>query len=322
MNNLAEYFHRSGQFYYILFDLKGNCKYVNPLFHKEFSHICPDFCDHKFADCIAEGEVEKFKTVVEESLRNPDEVFRTDVKMKTSPGISICWEISACKEEIGIPNCVQAIGIVKNNKQALAGQAESPFGELPERYRAFEKSAEGLWMFESAEPVSVTDSPDTIIEYWKKKSYLVECNDNLARMYGFSKAEELIGVSLDQMMDFSDSQKVDNLKQFIRNDFQTTTVETKEFDRNGKAKYFLNQMTGIVENGKVKRVWGTQQDITEQRQAEQQLLESELFYRNLFANSLDGVLITDADGVVTFASPSITPILGYGTDEILVKNTF
>jgi len=322
MNNLAEYFHRSGQFYYILFDLKGNCKYVNPLFHKEFSHICPDFCDHKLADCIAEGEVEKFKTVVEESLRNPDEVFRTDVKMKTSPGISICWEISACKEEIGIPNCVQAIGIEKNNKQALAGQAESPFGELPERYRAFEKSAEGLWIFESAEPVSVTDSPDTIIEYWKKKSYLVECNDNLARMYGFSKAEELIGVSLDQMMDFSDSQKVDNLKQFIRNDFQTTTVETKEFDRNGKAKYFLNQMTGIVENGKVKRVWGTQQDITEQRQAEQQLLESELFYRNLFANSLDGVLITDADGVVTFASPSITPILGYGADEILGKNTF
>lgn len=35
MNNLAEYFHRSGQFYYILFDLKGYCKYVNPLFQKE-----------------------------------------------------------------------------------------------------------------------------------------------------------------------------------------------------------------------------------------------------------------------------------------------
>jgi PAS domain S-box-containing protein len=49
---------------------------------------------------------------------------------------------------------------------------------------------------------------------------------------------------------------------------------------------------------------------------------SELFYHNLFANSLDGVLLCDEKGLITFASPSITPILGYSTDEITGTNTF
>jgi len=50
--------------------------------------------------------------------------------------------------------------------------------------------------------------------------------------------------------------------------------------------------------------------------------QSELFYRSLFSNSLDGVLLTDERGWITFASPSITPILGYSIDEITGTNTF
>jgi PAS domain S-box-containing protein len=62
--------------------------------------------------------------------------------------------------------------------------------------------------------------------------------------------------------------------------------------------------------------------ITELRKAEQQLQKSELFYRNLFANSLDGVLITDERGIITFASASIKQILGYSIEDLLGKSTF
>lgn len=53
-----------------------------------------------------------------------------------------------------------------------------------------------------------------------------------------------------------------------------------------------------------------------------QLKKSEQFYRSLIADSLDGVLLTDAAGTITFASPAIKRILGYETDEILGHNAF
>lgn len=50
--------------------------------------------------------------------------------------------------------------------------------------------------------------------------------------------------------------------------------------------------------------------------------QKEMFYQNLFTNSLDGLLLTDEMGFITFASSSITPILGYSNDEVLGTNTF
>jgi len=46
---------------------------------------------------------------------------------------------------------------------------------------------------------------------------------------------------------------------------------------------------------------------------------SELFYRNLIANSLDGILVTDEKGLIRFASTSTHRILGYDDQEIIGK---
>ncbi|MBL7724480.1 MAG: PAS domain S-box protein [Chitinophagaceae bacterium] len=322
--SLTDYFRQSGQFYYLLIDLKGNLTFVNPLFQKDFDHISPDFPGQPVSKIFQEEEAKKIDTVFKQCVQSPGQLIKVVLKLILSDNnyCEIAWEVAAFADESGNAKLVQAIGIQNFHGDINVQESGSVSGKLSERYKAFEKSAEGLWLFESSEPVIITDPPEKIVEYWKRNSWLVECNDNLARMYGFDKADEIIGTSLDQLMDFSDPERVENLKEFIRNGFQTTTVETREFDRNGKIKHFLNQMTGIVENGMVRRVWGTQQDITEQRQAEQQLKTSELFYRNLFSNSLDGILIANIEGVITFASPSITSILGYTTEEVLGKNTF
>ena len=50
--------------------------------------------------------------------------------------------------------------------------------------------------------------------------------------------------------------------------------------------------------------------------------QSELFYRNLIAESLDGIVLTDEKGIISFASPSMTEILGYDTEEVIGKSTF
>ena len=54
--------------------------------------------------------------------------------------------------------------------------------------------------------------------------------------------------------------------------------------------------------------------------AEKQLQESELFYKNLIGDSLDGILLTDETGKIKFAADSIINILGYEMEELIGKN--
>ncbi len=62
--------------------------------------------------------------------------------------------------------------------------------------------------------------------------------------------------------------------------------------------------------------------MSEESKAEEQLRQNELFYRNLIVESLDGVLLTDEEGVIHFTSPSVTGILGYEPDEINGRTVF
>lgn len=67
---------------------------------------------------------------------------------------------------------------------------------------------------------------------------------------------------------------------------------------------------------------GTLTDIQELKTKEEQLRKSEQFYHNLIANSLDGILLTEADGTITYSSKSVTDIMGYEESDLLGKNAF
>lgn len=67
---------------------------------------------------------------------------------------------------------------------------------------------------------------------------------------------------------------------------------------------------------------GTITDVQELKAKEQQVQKSEKFYYSLFANSLDGILLTEADGTITYSSTSVQDILGYEEDDLLGKNAF
>ncbi len=60
-------------------------------------------------------------------------------------------------------------------------------------------------------------------------------------------------------------------------------------------------------------------DITERKNAEKALKESEEKYRNIIENMLDGFYKADANGNVTLINSSITKILGFSKDEIIGK---
>ena len=62
-------------------------------------------------------------------------------------------------------------------------------------------------------------------------------------------------------------------------------------------------------------------DISDRKRAEEMLRASETRFRALIENSVDGILLCDAAGIHLYASPSMSRILGFSTDELLGQNT-
>ncbi|RYY91075.1 MAG: PAS domain S-box protein, partial [Chitinophagaceae bacterium] len=56
--------------------------------------------------------------------------------------------------------------------------------------------------------------------------------------------------------------------------------------------------------------------------SEEALQRRERFYHGLIADALDGILLLDAQGNITFASPSVRHVLGYDYQEVLGKSGF
>jgi len=255
---LKEYFAYSDRFFYFLTAGNGRLIFVNP---RLLSFACsgnpsPDQVVSMFQDPPA-------LIRLLDHCRQQKGIVSAELEIRSAGGIvhAVGWEFSVCLSATGEEQ-VQATGILLNSTVSMVGGMA---GKMADVRKAYEQTKEGLWRFDSEQPVSVSEDPSKIIAYWRSHSRLAECNDNMARMYGYEKAEELLGARLDELIDFSDQQKMAGLQQFIQNRFKTTTVETREIDRYGRIKYFRNSMEGLVENGQITSVWGTQQDITGQR---------------------------------------------------------
>src|SRR5918992_47516 len=190
--------------------------------------------------------------------------------------------------------------------------------ESEERYRSFfEQSNEGIWRFELEEPCPIDLAPDEQIEFFYRHSYLAECNDAMARMYGYARAEEIVGARLEDLLSSSIPENVQYLKDFVRSGYRLVDTESQEVDRHGDTKYFLNNLTGIVENGSLMRAWGTQRDITERKQAEEELRESEERFRGTFEQAAVGIAHVATDGHWLRVNRRFCDIVGYEKEELL-----
>ncbi|MCJ7546796.1 MAG: PAS domain S-box protein [Deltaproteobacteria bacterium] len=67
---------------------------------------------------------------------------------------------------------------------------------------------------------------------------------------------------------------------------------------------------------------GFYRDITERKQAEEKLRESEEKYRDLVENINDILYATDEKGIVTYVSPAIESLSGYAPSEIIGRSFF
>jgi PAS domain S-box-containing protein len=145
-----------------------------------------------------------------------------------------------------------------------------------ERYRSFiAQSSEGVSRLE-IDPAVPTNLPEEEqVDRLYAGARIAECNDAMARMYGYDEARELIGTRLADLHNVADPTNREQIRAFLRAGYRVADSETRERDREGRPRVFLNNVVGFVENGQLVRVWGTQRDVTAQRHLEEQFRQSQ-----------------------------------------------
>jgi PAS domain S-box-containing protein len=177
--------------------------------------------------------------------------------------------------------------------------AEEALRQSEEGYRRFvAQSSEGIYHEDLDAPLSIDLPEDELVHHILHDSYLAECNDAMARMYGFTAGRELVGKRLTEMLIADDPRNLEMTREYIRSGFKLMDHESHEVDIHGDPKVFRNSMIGIVENGKLVRTWGIQRDVTEQvrleearSRAEKALQASENDFRLLVEQASDGIFI-------------------------------
>ncbi len=76
------------------------------------------------------------------------------------------------------------------------------------------------------------------------------------------------------------------------------------------------------QSGRVYRLAGLAEDITERKMAEQTLRSTEQHFRALIEKSSDAISLCGPDGTIMYASPSTPQVLGFTPDELIRFNVF
>jgi PAS domain S-box-containing protein len=186
-----------------------------------------------------------------------------------------------------------------------------------ELYRVFvSQSSEAIWRIEMEEPVAVNLPADEQIELYYRYAYLAECNQAMARMYGYEAVDEIVGARLGDLLVREDESNVEYLRAFVSSNYRLEDAESHEIDRAGNPKFFLNNLIGIVENGFLVRAWGTQRDITERKEIER----SKAHLAAIVESSDDAIISKDLDGTITSWNKGAEKIFGYKPEEAIGKS--
>ncbi len=197
-------------------------------------------------------------------------------------------------------------------------KGEKALQRSEERYKAFIKqSSEGIWRLELDEPIPVELPADEQVRLAFEHGFLAECNDSMARQYGYEWAHEITGARLGELLVEDDPKNREFIKAFIESGYNLSEAESHERDVHGNDRYFLNNFVGFVENGRLVRAWGTRRDITERKRAEQALLLSEERYRVVAETASDAIIRIDEESKILFVNAAAERIFGYKVQEMV-----
>ena len=180
-------------------------------------------------------------------------------------------------------------------------QAEQALHESEVKYRTL--------FDESKEPLFITTTDGNF----------VDLNEAMVQLFGYDNKEELMKIKVAQTYfnpeDRSKFQEIMTRQNYVKDLEQ----ELRRKDRS-KIYALLTVTTRRDREGNIIGYKGTIKDISERKQAEEALRQSEEKYRNILESIDEGIYEVDLAGNFTFLNDSMGRIFGYPKEELIGMN--
>jgi PAS domain S-box-containing protein len=226
-------------------------------------------------------------------------------------------------DDKGEVECVLALSYDVSSR----AHSEEALRRSEERYRAFvANSSEGIYRLEFDPPIPTHLPVEEQIELVYTNGTFAEINLAMAKMYGFDQVDALLNKNIELMLPKDDSEVREYISSIIEAGYNVDCVQSQELDKDGNVVWFENSIRGVIQDGHLLRVWGTQRDITKQKQAEEDIRRSSQTFHGLVQNAPFGIYLVNSDFKLIQVSQGaqrvfdgIEPLIGAPFDEVLRK---
>jgi PAS domain S-box-containing protein len=206
---------------------------------------------------------------------------------------------------------LDSLHLEKNDKAPVLRIALTDITERKQAEDALHKSETYLRMLEQREIVQTSLDGFWVVD--TKNARILEANDAFCNMVGYSR-EELLTMSIpDLEVEESPAETAAHIKKIM--EIGNDRFETRHRHKQGHLVDLEISVTHSELDDDINFVFT--RDITERKQAEKKLRESELRFRTIFESATDCMLILDKDGRITDINSTGYEGLGYEEREML-----
>jgi two-component system sensor histidine kinase/response regulator len=240
-----------------------------------------------------EGTEEKYKKLFREHIEKGN-ALSEDMVVQCADGTQVPVDISASLVELDGKPIVQ--GVFRN----ITGrkQAEAAIRESEEKFSVAFRS--------SPHPMAISSL---------KTSRFIEINDSFTRVTGYTR-DEVIGRSAADLNFWVDNDHRDRILKRIKEDGRIVNLEYLSRTKSGKVNTMLFSAEPIKVSGEDCMIAITT-DITERREAEEDLRESQEFNTSLLENSPHQIVVINPDTSIRYVNPKFEEVNGWTLDEIV-----
>jgi PAS domain S-box-containing protein len=192
------------------------------------------------------------------------------------------------------------------------------FRDISERKLAEKKIQESVQKLTS----HLQNTPVIYIE-WDLDFKVLEWNNTAVKTLGYTKKEAMGKHAAELIVPESTREQVDNLWRDLMNKKEGNHSINENVTKEGKTIICEWNNTSLIDgSGNIIGVASLVQDITDRKQAEETLKESEEKYRNLIETTSEGFWLLDSDQKTIDVNQSLCDMLGYSRSEMIGKMPF
>ncbi|WP_207514827.1 PAS domain S-box protein [Longitalea luteola] len=312
-NSLLDNFFRYSNDLLCIIDGEGMVKQANTHFAQLLGYRTEEMFGLQFIQLVHPDDRPSFlRSGLLPISTNNNEFFEARFCGKDGRVEELSWSTSYIDEDY----LVLAIGRAVTANDGFATDLKEVRQELQEvsdRYKAFvQQSSEIIWRCELQTPIDINDPEEKQLQQLFE-GYLAECNEQMAHFYGFETTAGIIGQKVSVFFDPNEPITEQVVREFIQQGYKIYRRLSMHIDHQGNKRYFLNNLVGIVENGKLLRVWTTQNEITQLRMAE----KANRYQASVLENVSDAIYSTDRDFLIKSWNHAAEKLYGISAEEIM-----